>query len=181
MLTGYAIAKLCYETLLNYGELAIKSIKGNVISPASEHIVEANTLVSGIGFERCDIAVAHSIHNGFIALPQTHNYYHGEKVAFGTLVSLFLTDKNKTAIDEVYGFCKKVGLPTTLEQLGLKNINGQYIIKVAEKYCAPGEFIKRAISKILQYFIISFLIIEFFYIFSVISILFLFILIKNHK
>ena len=32
----------------------------------------------------------HAIHNGFTALEECHNMYHGEKVAFGTLVQLVL-------------------------------------------------------------------------------------------
>jgi glycerol dehydrogenase len=34
-------------------------------------------------------------------LEETHHYWHGEKVAFGVLASLFLTDKPADLIDEV--------------------------------------------------------------------------------
>jgi glycerol dehydrogenase len=141
LLTGYKIAELCYQTLLKYGKLSIESAKLKIVTPALEHIVEANTLLSGIGFESCGIATAHSIHNGFTVMPQTCNYYHGEKVAFGTLASLFLTDKNIEIIDEVFSFCIEVGLPVTLEELGLKNIKDEDIMKIAEKSCADGELI----------------------------------------
>jgi hypothetical protein len=53
--------------------------------------VEANILLSGIGFESGGLASAHSVHNGLTALEETHAYYHGEKVAFGVLVGLQLT------------------------------------------------------------------------------------------
>jgi glycerol dehydrogenase len=141
LLTGYAIAELCYKTLLRYGKLAKKFAQERKVSPELEHIVEANTLLSGIGFESCGIATAHSIHNGFTVLPQMRAYYHGEKVAFGTLASLFLTKKEKTIIDEVYDFCKEIGLPITLSDLGLKNISDEDLMKIAEKTCAPGELI----------------------------------------
>lgn len=55
------------------------------MTPALEHIVEANILLSGLGFESGGLASCHAIHNGFTVLEQTHKYYHGEKVAFGTL------------------------------------------------------------------------------------------------
>ena len=139
-MTGYAIAELCYKTLLTYGKLAKKSAETKVFSPALEYIVEANTLLSGIGFESCGIAAAHSIHNGFTVLPQTRAYYHGEKVAFGTLASLFLNERDKTTVDEVYNFCREIGLPVTLAELGLKDISDEAMMKVAEKACASGEF-----------------------------------------
>lgn len=140
LLTGYAIAALCYKTLLKYGKLAKESVEIRKCSPALEYIVEANTLLSGVGFESCGIAAAHSIHNGFTALPQTRAYYHGEKVAFGTLASLFLNERDKAVVDEVYNFCKEVGLPVTLAELGLKDVSDEDIMKVAEKSCEPGEF-----------------------------------------
>jgi glycerol dehydrogenase len=52
----------------------------NVVTPALSHVVEANTLLSGLGFESGGLASAHSIHNGLTRLPGTHAYYHGEKV-----------------------------------------------------------------------------------------------------
>lgn len=53
------------------------------MTPALEHIVEANTLLSGLGFESGGLAAAYAIDNGLTILPATHNYYHGEKVAVG--------------------------------------------------------------------------------------------------
>ena len=141
LLTAYAIAKLCYETLLEYGELSKMACKNNIVTPALDHIIEANTLLSGIGFESCGIAAAHSIHNGLTALPQTRKYYHGEKVAFGLLASLFLTDKPKQVIDDLYDFCRKVGLPVCLKDIGLENASDADLMKVAEKSCAKCELI----------------------------------------
>jgi glycerol dehydrogenase len=58
------------------------------VTPALERIVEANTLLSGLGFESGGLALAHSVHNGLTAAAGTHSYLHGEKVAFGLLVQL---------------------------------------------------------------------------------------------
>ena len=140
LLTGYAIAELCYKTLLKYGKLAKESVEMRKYSLALEYIVEANTLLSGVGFESCGIAAAHSIHNGFTALPQTRAYYHGEKVAFGTLASLFLNNRNQAVRDEVYTFCEEIGLPVTLAELGLEKVSDGDLMKVAEKSCVPEEF-----------------------------------------
>ena len=140
-MAAYSLANLCYETLLEYGELALSSAKAKVVTPALEKIIEANTLLSGIGFESGGLASSHAIHNGLTALEKTHNYFHGEKVAFGTLASLFLTDKDAETIDEVYSFCESVGLPTTFDDIGLSGVSDEEIIKAAEGSCAKGETI----------------------------------------
>ncbi len=54
------------------------------MTEALERIIEANTYLSGIGFESSGTAAAHAIHNGFTILEECHHLYHGEKVAFGT-------------------------------------------------------------------------------------------------
>jgi len=136
-----ALAKHCYKTLIEYGLLARLACEAHVITPALEHIVEANTLLSGLGFESCGVAAAHAIHNGLTVLKQTQKYFHGEKVAYGTLVSLFLTDIPMDVIEKVFSFCETVGLPTTLGDIGLSDISAADLMKVAESSCAEGESI----------------------------------------
>ena len=140
-MTAYALASLCYGTLIDYGELALISAQAHVVTPALERVIEANTLLSGIGFESGGLAAAHAIHNGLTALEQTHEFFHGEKVAIGTLASLFLTDKDAATIDEVYSFCEAMGLPTTLANIGLGNVSDAELMKVARQTCAEGETI----------------------------------------
>lgn len=140
-MTSYSLAKLCYNTLLEYGLAAKQACDANAVSAAVEHIVEANTLLSGLGFESGGLASAHAIHNGFTVLEATHKYFHGEKVAFGTLSSLVLTDKDKATIDTVYSFCESIGLPTTLADIGLKNVSDADLMKVAEAATAEEETI----------------------------------------
>ncbi len=48
------------------------------MTDALERIVEANTYLSGIGFESSGLAGAHAIHNGFTILEECHHLYHGE-------------------------------------------------------------------------------------------------------
>jgi glycerol dehydrogenase len=140
-MTAYALARLCFETLLDYGVLAKTACDNGLVVPALERVVEANTLLSGLGFESGGLGAAHAIHNGLTALEATHHYYHGEKVAIGTLASLFLTDKDPDLIDEVYTFCEAVGLPTTLAGIGLGNVSDADLMIAATAACAPGETI----------------------------------------
>jgi glycerol dehydrogenase len=140
-LTGKNLARLCYDTLLHHGANARIAAERHIITPALEHIVEANILLSGIGFESGGLACAHSIHNGLTALAETHAFYHGEKVAFGVLAGLQLTDAPGEESATVFSFCEEVGLPTTLADIGLKKCDRTYLMQAAEKACAPDETI----------------------------------------
>ncbi|TBU97045.1 glycerol dehydrogenase [Phytopseudomonas dryadis] len=139
--TAHALARLCYDTLLEYGPLALQACRQQVVTPALEHVIEANTLLSGLGFESGGLAAAHAIHNGFTALDETHDYWHGEKVAFGVLSMLMLRDSEPALIDEVYTFCIAIGLPVTLADIGLSEVGDDYLLRAAELACAVGESI----------------------------------------
>ncbi len=115
-----ALAELCYNTLLEEGEKAMLAAEQHVVTPALERVVEANTYLSGVGFESGGLAAAHAIHNGMTAIPDAHHYYHGEKVAFGTLTQLVLENAPMEEIETVAALCHSVGLPITLAQLDIK-------------------------------------------------------------
>lgn len=138
-LTAMALAKLCYETLLDEGIDAMLAVREKVCTKAVEHVIEANTYLSGIGFESGGLAGAHAIHNGLTAVPETHDLYHGEKVAFGTLVQLVLENADQEEIQDVLAFCAEAGLPTTLEELGIKEIKEEQIMEVARLACSPDD------------------------------------------
>ncbi|MEN6441884.1 MAG: glycerol dehydrogenase [Syntrophobacter sp.] len=139
--SALALAELCYRTLLEDGMEALKAARAQEATPAFDRVVEANTLLSGLGFESSGLAAAHAIHNGFTVAPQTRSFYHGEKVAFGTLVQLVLENSAKSEIDEVLGFCKQVGLPVTLAQIGLRDLPSEMLEKIAQRAVHPDESI----------------------------------------
>lgn len=136
-----ALAELCYETLLEEGYKAKLAAESGCVTDALEKIVEANTLLSGIGFESGGLAGAHAVHNGLTVLEETHQMYHGEKVAFGTLVQLVLENAPMEELEEVLDFCDSVGLPVTLGQLGIKEITPEKIRAVAEASAAESDTI----------------------------------------
>jgi glycerol dehydrogenase len=135
------LARLCYDTLLQEGKKAKIAAEQKVTSRALERIIEANTYLSGIGFESSGLAAAHAIHNGLTQLEDCHHFYHGEKVAFGTLTQLVLQNSSDEEIDEVLDFCVSVGLPVCLEQLGVTKNVQEKMRNVAEKSCSEGETI----------------------------------------
>lgn len=136
---AYALAELCYDTLLEDGYKAMLSCKAKAVTTALENIIEANILLSGLGFESGGLAAAHAVHDGLTILEGTHKYYHGEKVAFGTLVQLVLENAPIEEIEEVISFCQSVGLPICLSDIGVDNITAEELNAVAAKACIPEE------------------------------------------
>lgn len=134
------LARLCYETLLEHGVPARQAVERKVVTRAVERVVEANTLLSGLGFESGGLAAAHSIHNGLTVLHETHGFWHGEKVAFGVISMVVLEGRPTAVLQELVDFCLEVGLPVTLGDLGV-DPDEVDLGKVAEAACAEGETI----------------------------------------
>ncbi len=132
------LARLCYDTLMEYGVMAKLAVDENAVTPAVEMVIEANILLSGLGFESSGLAAAHGIHEGVHALEGTGGALHGEMVAFGTIAQLVMEDYSKEEIDRVIDFCKTVGLPVTLRQLGVSDTSPENIMKAAEVACMEG-------------------------------------------
>lgn len=140
-MSALTLAELCYKTLLAEGEKAVLAVKEKKPNESLERLIEANTLLSGLGFESSGLAAAHAVHNGLTALPMTHDFYHGEKVAFGVLTQLVLEGAPRHEIDEVLNFSRRVGLPTSLKQIGILDATMQDLHVIGERTCRPGETI----------------------------------------
>ncbi|CAG7632878.1 Glycerol dehydrogenase [Paenibacillus solanacearum] len=121
---GLQAAKLCYDTLLQYSAQAMEDARQGIPSEALQHVIDANILfsglVGGLGEDNCRSAAAHAIHNGLTVIPESHEAYHGEKVAYGILVQLVLENRPQSDLDEVLDFYKSTGIPYRLEQLGIR-------------------------------------------------------------
>jgi glycerol dehydrogenase len=139
--SALALAELCYRTLLEDGADALRAVQEQVVTPALERLVEANTLLSGLGFESSGLAAAHAVHNGLTAAAATHAYFHGEKVAFGLLVQLVLEGQPRSVMETVLQFATEVGLPVTLAQIGLTDLPAELLQQVATRATAKGETI----------------------------------------
>jgi glycerol dehydrogenase len=137
--TAMALAKLCRDTLFTYGVAAITACENHVVTPALENVVEANTLLSGLGFESGAVALAHALSEGLNDIPSMHGYSHGEKVGFCLLVQLVLDGHPHEEFLEVLRFCKSVGLPTTLADLGSADIDSDTLRRAAATAAEPGR------------------------------------------
>ena len=134
-----ALAELCYHTVLEHGRQARKDVAAGRVSDAVEAVVEANTLLSGLGFESGGLAAAHSLYAGLSLLPAGSGYLHGEKVAFGVVVQTVLEDWPAAERQELLTFYRDVGLPASLREIGLGNATGTDLRQAAEVACRPGS------------------------------------------
>ncbi len=139
--SALALAELCYKTLLVDAVAAMEALQHQEPNDALERLVEANTLLSGLGFESSGLAAAHAIHNGLTTAPGTHSHMHGEKVAFGLLAQLMLESQPSPVVGEVLAFSRSVGLPTTFEDVGVANPSQEILETIAVRATAPGETI----------------------------------------
>ena len=133
------LAKLCFDTLMSEGLKAKLALEAGACTEAVERIIEANTLLSGLGFESGGLAGSHAIHNGLTVLEGCHHMYHGEKVAFGTITQLVLENIPAEELEEIIGFCIDLGLPVTFEELGIKDVSDEELMDVARAACAEND------------------------------------------
>ncbi|MFA9465038.1 MAG: glycerol dehydrogenase [Velocimicrobium sp.] len=145
-LSAMALCELCYKTLIKCGYQAKLACEKHLVTPALEAIIEANTYLSGVGADNGGLAVAHSVYNGFTALPECESTMHGSLVALGTLAQLILENAPQDEIKEVMDFCVTVGLPITLKEVGITDVERVHI--AAEKACIPGETIHNLVGDV---------------------------------
>jgi glycerol dehydrogenase len=114
-----ALAELCAKTVFEDGKRAVEAIQRGEINASLERIVEANTLLSGVGFESGGLAAAHAMAAGLTVIPVLHrNFLHGELVGMGLIAHLILENDPDEA-QRVARFLAEIGLPVHLEQFHL--------------------------------------------------------------
>lgn len=138
MRSAMALCRCCYDTIREYGLQAKAACENHVVTPPLDAVIEANTYLSGVGADNGGLCVAHSVYDGLTELEE-RKVDHGDCVAYGTLAQLILEGAPKEEYEEVLFFCKEVGLPTTLEDLGITDPSRVMI--AAEKATVEGESI----------------------------------------
>ena len=127
-MAAMSLAKLCFDTLMNEGVKAKLALEAGACTKAVEKVIEANTLLSGIGFESGGLAGAHAIH-----------MYNGEKVPFGTITQLVLEDIPAEELENIIDWCIELGLPVTLKELGITEVTDEKLMAVATAACAEND------------------------------------------
>ena len=138
---GTALAELSWRIIHENAFSALDAVRDGIVTPALESLVEANTLLSGLGFESGGLAAAHAIHNGLTAAPQTHGLTHGQKVNIGSLTQLVLEGAPRAEIEDFVEFTTRVGLPNTLTEIGLSTDDTEELEAVAAAATVESETI----------------------------------------
>jgi glycerol dehydrogenase len=67
---------------------------------------------------------------------------HGEMVAFGLLVQFMLEERSQQFLIEMLSFYKKIGLPTTLSELGIEPPTSEKLAPAIKAICEPTSTIE---------------------------------------
>ncbi len=126
----------CFSVLMAHGLQAKKDVEAGKVTDSVEAVVEAIKLMSGFGFGGGGCAAAHAVHNGLTIIPGIARK-HGEIVAYGVLVQMVLEKRQMGEIERVMRWCKSLGLPTRLRDLG--EIDRGQLLAAAEKACDPTD------------------------------------------
>ena len=147
-------ARVLRDLLLQKSEAALQDIQG----AAWQEVVDATVLlagvIGGIGGANCRTVAAHAVHNGLTHIPEAHNALHGEKVAYGILVQLRLEEmlhNSQLAVSsrqQLIEFYNAIGLPKTLEELGLGAASLTKLRQAAIIACNPSSDIHRLPFKV---------------------------------
>jgi glycerol dehydrogenase len=131
-LASFAIGEACAKTIFDEGSAAAAAVAASAVNEALEKVVEANTLLSGLGFESGGLATAHGVAQSYTGIPSVHaNYLHGEMVAMGTLTQLAMESRTDEAV-RVAEFFASVGLPVHLGQMSLNTSDTSALNTIVE-------------------------------------------------
>lgn len=129
--TAQLIADGCAQTLLECGEDALKAAGTGEPTLAFERAVEAMILMSGLGFESGGLSIAHALTRGLPRVAGVGPALHGLQVAVGLLVQLDLERRSDTTLADLTRWYGRVGLPTTLRELGATAIDAEQVREAA--------------------------------------------------
>jgi len=114
-----AVAELCYNIITEKGIHAKIEAENHICTDILEDVIEANILLSGLGFENAGCSIAHAIASGLSVLRDGDGYLHGEKVAYGVLVQHVLEGYSEEKLIKLIEFYLEIGLPTTLSDMNI--------------------------------------------------------------
>ena len=142
-------ARVLRDILFQKSAAAVQNPQGEEWREVVDATVLLAGVIGGIGGANCRTVAAHAVHNGLTHIPEAHNALHGEKVAYGILVQLRLEEmlqKNQLATSarkQLIEFYNSIGLPQTLEDLGLGNATLSQLSHAATVACQPESDIHR--------------------------------------
>lgn len=148
-------ARILRDILFQKSAIALKEPGSETWQEVTDAVVLLAGVIGGIGGAQCRTVAAHAVHNGLTHLLASHGTLHGEKVAYGILVQLRLEEMLQnnqlaaTARQQLLKFYTEIGLPQTLDSLGLGDITITELQRAAEIACSPNSDIHRLPFKVV--------------------------------
>lgn len=142
-------ARVLRDILFQKSADALKEPGSNVWQEVVDATVLLAGVIGGLGGAQCRTVAAHAVHNGLTHLIAAHEALQGEKVAYGILVQLRLEEMLQgnqlaaSARQQLLQFYSEIGLPQTLDALGLGSITLAELRQAAEVACNPSSDIHR--------------------------------------
>lgn len=142
-------ARVLRDILLQKSASALENVGGEDWQEVVNACVLLAGVIGGLGGANCRTVAAHAVHNGLTHIPAAHGALHGEKVAYGILVQLRLEEMIQgnqlaaTSRQQLLKFYGEIGLPKTLEDLGLSQVTLQELRQAAEVSCHSNSDIHR--------------------------------------
>ena len=142
-------ARILRDILFQKSAIALKNANSNEWREVVDATVLLAGVIGGIGGAECRTVAAHAVHNALTHLLEAHDLLHGEKVAYGILVQLRLEEMVQgnqlaaSARKQLLQFYSEIGLPKTLEDLGLANISLAQLRQVTAIATQPQSDIHR--------------------------------------
>ena len=148
-------ARILRDILFQKSAIALKEPGSETWQEVTDAVVLLAGVIGGIGGAQCRTVAAHAVHNGLTHLLASHGTLHGEKVAYGILVQLRLEEMLQnnqlaaSARQQLLKFYGEIGLPQTLDSLGLGDITLTELQRAAEIACNPNSDIHRLPFKVV--------------------------------
>ena len=148
-------ARILRDILFQKSAAALKEPGSETWQEVTDATVLLAGVIGGIGGAQCRTVAAHAVHNGLTHLLASHGTLHGEKVAYGILVQLRLEEMMQnnqlaaTARQQLLKFYAEIGLPQTLDNLGLGDITITELQRAADIACNPNSDIHRLPFKVV--------------------------------
>ncbi|HEY9652239.1 MAG TPA: iron-containing alcohol dehydrogenase family protein [Coleofasciculaceae cyanobacterium] len=149
MIAAVQQARVLRDILFQKSAQALKEPGGEAWREVVDATVLLAGVIGGLGGAQCRTVAAHAVHNGLTHLTASHDTLHGEKVAYGILVQLRLEEMLQgnqlaaSARQQLLKFYDEIGLPSTLDALGLGNVTLAELRQAAEIACSPNSDIHR--------------------------------------
>jgi len=140
--TALTLCNSCYTIIRDHGVPAVKAVQSQSVDEHVENVIEANVLLSGLGFESGGLALAHGLTRGLTARPETQEALHGELVAWGLLVQLIAEGRSSEFLGDILGFYNDVGLPRKLTDIGFDVVENEVVHAIASVTHAEAPYIK---------------------------------------